>query len=95
MGWGKQWRGFILSMVFFLGMGIFIGAFINQARCGSYQPEILITGEKFVTAWDGRTVLLLDYTVGGIATNATFTENQMVKYIALIGHLERSGRLIR
>jgi hypothetical protein len=59
------------------------------------RPEILILSEKFVQGYNGEMLLFVDYTVGGIATNATFREHQMDKYNSLMKHLEKTGRVNR
>jgi len=69
--------------------------FTTSTERRSGRPEILILSETFVTNWEGRVVLLVDYTVGGIATNAVFREEQMQKYNELMKHLELTGRVRR
>lgn len=56
------------------------------------RPEILIIRETTESHY-GETVLIVDYMVGGIATNAIFYPYQMDEYQAVMGHLKRSGRL--
>ena len=55
-------------------------------------PEILIIRETTESHY-GEQVLIVDYMVGGIATNAIFYPYQMDEYQAVMGHLKRSGRL--
>jgi hypothetical protein len=74
---------------------VWIGLNVESWRGRNNRPEILILSETFVSNWEGRTVLLVDYTVGGIATNATFYEHQMQKYNALMKHLQLTGRVSR
>jgi hypothetical protein len=57
------------------------------------RPDILILLEETVTGYNGLPVLLVDYMVGGIAMNATFTPYQMNEYWALIEHLKATGRV--
>jgi hypothetical protein len=57
------------------------------------KPEILIKSETFVKNLEGQTVLLVDYMVGGMATNATFTEDQMDEYQRVMAYLKRIGRV--
>jgi hypothetical protein len=88
----------LLSGLGYIAVGvlcIWIGFNIDSLRANNRSPEILILSETFVTNWEGRTVLLVDYTVGGIATNATFYEHQMQKYNALMKHLQLTGRVSR
>lgn len=76
-------------------LGIIIGAaiaFIPKNKEPIVLPEILIIRETTESEF-GRQVLILDYMVGGIATNATFRPHQMNEYKAVIAHLKRSGRL--
>ncbi len=81
----------VALLIVIIGLG-----FWTISRVANDQkPEILILSETFVTNWEGRTVLLVDYTVGGIATNATFYDHQMQKYNALMKHLELTGRVRR
>ena len=56
------------------------------------RPEILIIRETTESHY-GEQVLIVDYMVGGIATNAIFSPYQMDEYQAVMGHLKRSGRL--
>ena len=56
------------------------------------RPEILIIRETTESHY-GEQVLIVDYMVGGIATNAVFYPYQMDEYQAVMGHLKRSGRL--
>ena len=56
------------------------------------RPEILIIRETTESQY-GETVLIVDYMVGGIATNAIFYPHQMNEYDAVMKHLKRSGRL--
>ena len=74
---------------------IWIGFNVDSWRANRQKPEILILSEKFVEGYNGETLLFVDYTVGGIATNATFREHQMGKYYQLMKHLERTGRVSR
>jgi len=67
-------------------------AFIPKTKEPIVLPEILILRETTETEY-GRQVLILDYMVGGIATNATFRPHQMNEYKAVLAHLKRSGRL--
>ena len=86
----------IICFAIMLLVIIFLLGFWTINRVASDQkPEILILSETFVSNWEGRTVLLVDYTVGGIATNATFRESQMDRYNALMDHLEKTGRVRR
>lgn len=80
--------GFLLILVVF-GLATVV---ISNRSSG---PEILIMSEKFVEGYDGEMLLFVDYTVGGLATNATFKEHQMDMYIKLIEHLEKTGRVRR
>jgi hypothetical protein len=57
------------------------------------RPDILILREETVTGYNGQSVLLVDYMVGGIATNASFRDNQWNEYWALIEHLKATGRV--
>ena len=56
------------------------------------RPEILIIRETTESHY-GEPVLIVDYMVGGIATNAIFYPHQMNEYDAVMKHLKRSGRL--
>ena len=56
------------------------------------RPEILIIRETTESQY-GETILIVDYMVGGIATNAIFYPYQMNEYDAVMKHLKRSGRL--
>ena len=79
----------LVLLIFVLGFWI-----INRIS-NDQKPEILILSERFVDGYAGETLLFVDYTVGGIATNATFKESQMDRYNALMAHLEKTGRLRR
>ena len=68
---------------------------VGLIRITSPKPEILIVSESFIVDYAGNTILLVDYTVGGIATNATYRENQMEKYYLQMQMLERIGRVTR
>ena len=80
----------ILLLVIFL-----IGFWTINRVADDQRPEILILSERFVEGYDGEMLLFVDYSVGGISTNATFREEQMEKYYKLIQMLERTGRLNR
>jgi len=95
-------KKFLKEFSWFFGLGLLIGVLLiggfkitQEVVRESVRPEILILSETFVTNWEGQTILLVDYTVGGIATNAMFRDHQMEKYNALMDHLERTGRVKR
>lgn len=56
------------------------------------RPEILIIRETTESHY-GEQVLIVDYMVGGISTNAIFYPHQMNEYEEVMKHLKRSGRL--
>lgn len=56
------------------------------------RPEILIIRETTESHY-GEKVLILDYMVGGIATNAIFYHYQMDEYARVMEYLNRIGRL--
>jgi hypothetical protein len=82
-----------IILVLAISIAILIVPIVTIA--GTPKPEILILSEKFVEGYNGETLLFVDYTVGGIATNATFRAHQMEKYNKLIDHLEKTGRVSR
>ena len=57
-----------------------------------YRPEILIVREYLEHGYRGP-VVMLDYSVGGIMTYASFYPYQLNERDALIAHLKRSGRV--
>jgi len=84
-----------LLLAVLLSLAILSVPFLMFVARSSDKPEILILSEKFVQGYNGETLLFIDYTVGGIATNATFREHQMDKYNSLMKHLEKTGRVNR
>jgi hypothetical protein len=78
-----------------LSLAVLSVPFLMFVARSSDKPEILILSEKFVQGYAGETLLFVDYTVGGIATNATFREHQMDKYNSLMEHLKKTGRVSR
>ena len=58
-----------------------------------YRPEILIVREYFEQSPYRGQVIIMDYSVGGIMTFATFYPYQLNERDALIAHLKRSGRV--
>ena len=76
-------------------LGLALIAFMVAARSipESEKPEILIIRMATVDNFDGYPIHLLDYMVGGIATNASFHPYEMDLYRETMAYLKRSGRL--
>lgn len=76
-----------------LAIAIISGSLIIARSIPEHErPEILIIREHMGMGFDGH-IMMLDYSVGGIATNETFHPHEMDLYRSVIAHLKRSGRL--
>ncbi len=82
----------VAGVCFILIIGLVFVASVFRVSASTARPEVFILRE-YVVETDKGPALLVDYTIGGMASNAFFYDNEMDTYLAFKEMLKREGRI--